>query len=361
VLGVRVRTPSGVVLDGASPGVEAVRGLTWAFLRVPLPAGGERDGTWQAEVRRASPAGAGEFPPPPVALRYFVQVIPRGGPRLVPKPDPRRYYTGDRYNPLVGLLYPNGSYPRGAKVRVTVSRPDAGVGAILSEAKLGPPSAQGGDAVPALQATLMELEAASQGPLVGYDQSTFELFDRREHDNGAFVPDGVFGTPLDDFLTVEGSYTFHFRATYGEGCTGTRELVRSLHVAVGVDPGRTEVRWVATGTAPGGGRTGVITITPRDRYGNPLGPGRADGLEIAGASGTTVTGPVHDHGDGSYGVPATWDGRGSAPAVSIGQPGREPVVVGSGLDAAAASEGRSGCWGWIFFLLFVASLWNLLR
>jgi hypothetical protein len=46
----------------------------------------------------------------------------------------------------------------------------------------------------------------------------------------------VFGNPLKDLLTVEGNYTFHFEATYGEGCTATRELRWSLHVDVGIDP-----------------------------------------------------------------------------------------------------------------------------
>ena len=42
-------------------------------------------------------------------------------------------------------------------------------------------------------------------------------------------------------LTVDGDYTVHAVATYGDGCTAHRELLFSWHVDVGVDPAATEV------------------------------------------------------------------------------------------------------------------------
>lgn len=76
------------------------------------------------------------------------------------------------------------------------------------------------------------------------------------------------------------------------------------------------------------GNKGTITVTPRDPFGNNLGPGRGDGITINGVPGTTVTGPAKDNGDGSYTVPISWNpGSGQGPGVVVDQPGRPPVVV----------------------------------
>ncbi|HST59848.1 MAG TPA: trypsin-like peptidase domain-containing protein [Longimicrobium sp.] len=327
VLTVRVQTPAGAWITGAAPGVEDSTGPTWTFLRIPLPVDGERDGAWAVEVSRGG-TGGGEFPPPPQHLRYFVQVIPTGGPRLVAAPVPAKLYTGDAFNPLVALWYPDGGHPHHAHVHVTVRAPRTGAGTLLSRSGLGAPGTRDGDAVGARQAGLLALEAASPGPLVEYAEHTFELFDTPAHDDGTPEPDGIFGTPLPELFTVEGDYTFHFRATYGEACTGTRELLRSLHVDVGVDPSRTHVRVQETGTAPGGGRKVTLTLVPQDRYGNPLGPGRAGDLTVSGGAGTTLAGGLRDNGDGSYAVDGTWNpGAGRRPSLVVGQPGRPPVVV----------------------------------
>ena len=76
-------------------------------------------------------------------------------------------------------------------------------------------------------------------------------------------------------LTAEGNYTFHAKATYGEGCTATREVLWTVHVAVGSDPGNTVVTTQPGGTGPDGNPTTHVVVTPRDRYGNYLGPGRS--------------------------------------------------------------------------------------
>lgn len=328
-LAVRVHTPAGAVITGATAGVEDATGPTWTFVRIPLPAGGERDGGWAVEVVRGAPGiGAGTFTSLPPAVRYFIQVIPTGGPRLIAGGASRRLYTGDAFNPLLAIRYPDGSFPRHARVHVTVRGPRTGAGTLLTESGLGTPYTHDGDTVGARQAALLALQAQSQGPLVEYAEQTFELFDDPEHDDRTMEPDGIFGTPLTDVLAVEGDYTFHFRATYGQKCTGTRELVRSLHVDVGVDPAHTGVQVEETGEEPGGGRRVTLTLTPRDRYGNPLGPGRGADLVLSGGAGTTLVGDARDGGDGSYTVAGVWDpGTGSRPSVVVGQRGRPPVLV----------------------------------
>jgi hypothetical protein len=70
---VEVTTPAGATITAASPGVEASSSRTWTFLRVPLPHGGERDGTWKVTVFRPDIVGAFTAPTPEV--RYFINVV----------------------------------------------------------------------------------------------------------------------------------------------------------------------------------------------------------------------------------------------------------------------------------------------
>ena len=326
---VEVRTPGGAAITSGSAGTESATGQTWTFLRIPLPRAGERDGNWAVTVFR--PGGGGEFPPPAPALRYFINVVPTGGPRLARLPDDRRYYTGDPINPLVLLRYRDGTWPDGAKVKLTVSKPDAGAGNILTTEKLGPPVTLDLDTVPARQATLLALERTLGQPLFTYKENSVDLGDGPDSTNGRMEPAGIFGKPLNDELDVEGNYTLHYMATYGEGCMARRELLSSLHVDVGIDPGQTGVTATFGGDNPDGSRDVAVVVTPRDRYGNHLGPGRGDSLTVTGFPGTTLTGPPVDRGDGSYSIPAKWHpASGQQPGLVVGQPGRPPVTLGSG-------------------------------
>ncbi|MFF0436562.1 trypsin-like peptidase domain-containing protein [Streptomyces sp. NPDC004327] len=313
-LQISLRTPAGDYVSASS-----TSGLTWCFVRVPLPYGQQRDGQWTVQVYRP---GGGEIPPPGVDLRYFVQVVASGGPRLDPVRMPARLYTGDVVNPKVFLHYGEGGSPPGGRVDVTVTRPTSGAGNLLAQAGLGAAVSVGGDTIPPRQATLRALEKAAGKPLFTYATDTFPLFDDAAHTDGAFEAAGLFGNPLPELLTMEGNYTFHATAVYGEGCASSREAQWTVHVDVSVDPGQTGV------TVAGGPDGGTLTLVPRDRYGNQLGPGRSDALPVSAAPGTTVTGPVRDNGDGSYTIPVTWvPGTPGAPGVIVSQPGRPPVLI----------------------------------
>jgi hypothetical protein len=179
------------------------------------------------------------------------------------------------------------------------------------------------------------------------------LFDDGAHDDGGMEADGIYGNPLDDLLRFEGAYTFHAVATYGEDCPGRREVMWSLHVDPGIDPGRTDVSVVGAG--PG---ARAIRITPRDRYGNPLGPGRAGLFDVASQPGTQVTGPVTDNGDGSYDVPVSWDPAApGAPGVLVSQPGRDAVPI---VPPGAQPLPPFGCLVWLLLALVLVLLVVLL-
>jgi von Willebrand factor type A domain/Trypsin-like peptidase domain len=348
-LQIELTTPSGSTVTSGSPGVQSSASRTWIFLRVPLPHAGERDGTWKVTVFRL--AGPGEFSARLPEVRYFVNVVVSGGAVLHRMPDNTKYYTGDVINPLVGLTYLQGGFPPNATVKVTVSRPDTSVGNLLSQEKLGPSVVIDADTIPPRQSTLIGIESRTGKPVVGYTQQTFDMFGDIVH-TGAFETAGLFGNFFKDLLTVEGNYTFHFQASYGDTCTATRELLWSLHVEPGIDPSTITV------TTNISGGTGTITLVPKDKYGNNVGPGRGDGLSIAGAPGTTVTGPVRDNGDGSYTVPVSWDpSSDSGPGVVIAQPGRPPVLVH---DPKVKGKDRGRKWKILFWLALLVALILLL-
>ncbi|MEA3050435.1 MAG: hypothetical protein QOG84_2271 [Sphingomonadales bacterium] len=358
---IEVHTPGGSVFTEGTPGTDSSTGRTWTFLKVPLPHAGERDGQWQVVVYR--PGGGGEFPPPEPETRYFVNVIASGGPRLGRALPATRFYTGDKINPIVFLSYGRGrGSPDNARVKVTIKRPVDAAGNLLARAGLKPPVTIGGDTIPARQATLRAIAQQTGKPPIAYASDTYELFASPADTGGVFEPDGVYGHPFDDLLKAEGEYSFHCVATYGEGCVSSRELQWTVHVEPGVDPGRTGVDPHQQGTAPGGAATGVIVLTPRDPYGNLVGPGRGDGLTLTGGSGTTIAGDPVDNGDGTYTVPAQWD-PGTGPVVVVGQPDRPPVVVtppagggGGGGDGA----GRRCWWCMLLCLLLFLLLLVLL-
>jgi hypothetical protein len=322
---VQLRTPGGTAIPPGTAGTESSLGRNWTFLRVPLPHAGERDGVWKVEVLR--PGGGGEFPPPAPALRYFVNLIPFGGPRLLREPEAHHVYTGDTISPLLRVRQADGSWPHELDIDLTILRPDAGLGNLLSDVALGPSTIVNGDEIPARQSTLKAIEAASGGPVIHYVTQHFTLKEDPLNTRGAFEAAGSKGIALPDFLNVEGDYTFHARAVYGH-CQGTRELVWTVHVDVGIDPGMTVVTFTPVSTGPDGSECGRLTFTPRDKYGNRVGPGRAGDMTIGGSPGSTVTGAVRDLGKGAYEVDLCWDpGSASPPGVVIGQPGRPPVVV----------------------------------
>jgi len=97
------------------------------------------------------------------------------------------------------------------------------------------------------------------------------------------------------------------------------------HLNQGYDPDRTDVKLVDILDNPDG-RHGTLVITPRDPYGNPLGPGRPGVFTVAPLPGVKGPGKIKDRGDGSYGIDIVWDPT-KTPGVWVQQPDRDPVPV----------------------------------
>jgi hypothetical protein len=177
-----------------------------------------------------------------------------------------------------------------------VEMPDNGTGNILTVSGLRAAGDQDGDQIDARANTVIALEREPGGKLTGTVTRTFELFDDGDRDgDGALEPDGVFGNPQDDLASVEGHYSFHARAAYGDGCTGARETSWSTYVQVGIDPGQTGVSTESLGVFPDGQHVRV-TFCPRDRFGNYLGPGRGGTFSVYSPAGSTLIGVLTDLG-----------------------------------------------------------------
>ena len=120
-------------------------------------------------------------------------------------------------------------------------------------------------------------------------------------------PDGIYNHRLKDLTRVEGTYEFRAVATFGEGCSATREAFWSIHVEPAIDPKRSDVHpRKRIGSAWRGGMApslSPLAIPTATRWA----PGRGDRFTVSPAAGVKVTGPVQDRGDGGYGVSVAWD------------------------------------------------------
>jgi hypothetical protein len=237
-LGLRVEAPDGTLITMSSAGVVTDTGATWAFLRIALPFGTNRTGTWRITVLRAQDRRRKQN----VALDYFVSVIADGGPKLVPLPPTHSIAVGDPLPVMVGLHYPDRTVPPNGEVAVTITGPRISIDKLVAaHGFVVPPS--GSDPVNAWTATLQQIAAANGGTLpVPTFTRTVQLFDDGAHNDGAMEPDGVFAATIPGITKVEGTYDFHAVARYGSDCPATRETFWSITVGMKDDPYRHVVK-----------------------------------------------------------------------------------------------------------------------
>jgi hypothetical protein len=353
---IQLETPNGNIISSGLPGVETSTGNTWTFMRIELPYNGQQDGNWQVIVNRTQ--GANEFIAQQTNLNYFVNVIVKGGPELRLLERGKKYFTGDSINPMVSLATRDGDPAHAAKLKVIITKPNESAGNILSRSRLRQPATINSDTLSARQSTLMELEREAGKPVIDYNEESFELFDDPVSSGGYLESHGIYGRIFKDLLTKEGNYTFHILATYGEDCSATKELFWTIHVDTGIDSSKTEIKTSITSTNASGRKNIKFTITPKDKFGNNIGPGRADVIIVTGISGTTTNGFVADNGDGSYTVTGIWDhSSGYSPGISIAQPGRPPTVIA---DQTRKPGQPWKIWFWILLVLFILLIIYLL-
>jgi V8-like Glu-specific endopeptidase len=338
-----VRSPAGAQITAGSAGVISETGETWSHLTVPLPFNGEREGRWEVEVTRNEKRHREHEDR---TERLFVTALAQGGP-LFTALDRKPLYTGDRITPRVFLRYPDGGRVD-ADVKIAIEAPRDGTGNLLRSAELQPPSTLDGDQLDQRTATLVEMEQSRGGELIKTAEHTLDLFDDGLHNDGGMEPDGVYANSLPDILRHEGTYHFHARAVFGETCRATRETTWSVNVAIGIDPNRTDQTVEHLGRGPDGRDRMRLTLTPRDRYGNYLGPGRRETLRVAPSAGQQLEGALKDVGGGAYSQVVVVDPGGGPPGIVLTQPGRGPIVT------SGDGRGRQKVLMWLLWLLLVA-------
>ena len=216
--------------------------------------------------------------------------------------DPPRAKSGQHLHVRAELSYdgkPLTRLPEGA-VRVRVQRPKANIGTLLRESKSAgrtshPPAS--GDVQTPYEQKLAQLSPSDLERIRPADAETVTL---KEEGRGFYTAELAPAS-------IPGSYGFEAVLDWDDPRTGhvRREERLEQFVAVKADPAKTGIL-----TSRGADRSVLIAVTPRDQYGNALGPGYESKVsaKLITPSGK-LTGPIDRRTNGTYvftitGVPA---------------------------------------------------------
>ncbi|MGZ5443130.1 MAG: vWA domain-containing protein [Thermoanaerobaculia bacterium] len=199
--------------------------------------------------------------------------------------EPLRLRTGEPIHLRAEVSYggkPLTRLPAGA-IRVRVQRPAEGLGSILRATKTPTKATTNrGDVQSPLQQKIDVVSRKKMDRTRPRDGETITLVEQ-----GRGVYTGTF-----ERITTPGSYGFEVLLDWDDSRTGRVRRTDRLEQYVGVkpDPARTLVSMKR-----GADRTLSISVTPRDAFGNYLGPGHASliSAEVSGG-GSLVAGPPID-------------------------------------------------------------------
>jgi hypothetical protein len=196
----------------------------------------------------------------------------------------------------------------GSKVTVLIQKPDQGLGNWYANNQVTAteiaevPLQASGEQLSELYRKSMALNA--KGIYFPFTRSptSIDLYDDGTHgDENA--NDGVYTNTFDD-TTTEGIYTFTIVAngTTPLGSIYTRESTIQKYVEVGVSPNNIGIVANFVDIIEDELRASYqITLTPKDTFGNYVGPGYADFISLTSTNGEFVS-AIEDELDGSYTV-----------------------------------------------------------
>lgn len=300
LLDLSVRASDGTRVSNSAAGVRLRHGATYSIITVGAEylrqIGKVGPTPWIIEI--SSKAGAPE--------PYQYSVLLDSGLRMAAALDRGSLRTAEavlltasltqRGKPLTGLR----------EVQVTVTRPEEGFGNWFAKNKVSEeelkqvPEEKGDEALSPIGRKFMFLRDIRKIALPGRTPpAVVKLLD--DGTNGDVKSgDGVYSARFVDF-TKEGSYGFIVRAT-GETSAGNRfarEAQVSRYVGVSIDPASTHIEVIPqTASDPKSGLVDVV-LTPKDTFGNFLGPRHSGSLRIATKWGRAI-GSVVDDLNGSY-------------------------------------------------------------
>lgn len=229
-----------------------------------------------------------------VEENWFVDVLGSSLGKLSPHRRKTKWMTGEV--PVVSARMLPSYIRRGGwdhvDARVEVEYPTVGEGALLARAGLR-------DARKVRGETIDPRAAALSAIVVPTAKATFPMFDDGK---GADVhpKNGVWSGELSGLGRTDGIYKLRYIFDLtANGCTTRRELVESIYIDVGVDSKTTKV------SVDSQGDRRRVTLTPADRLGSPLGPGRMTTVSCVPADACKVAGDLRDDGKGAYSIDVT--------------------------------------------------------
>jgi hypothetical protein len=284
-------TPSGYEITpsiASSGGIKYVPELHYALYQANFPLGGSMSaywqGTWKMRLR-----GTGNIPSGQT-VQYSASALAKGGTNFEVSFDKVHKETGDKIQ-LQAKLIKDDVRLRGAAIDIYADVPKVSTGNVLYQNKVDVKEIQQyakeqGDQMNLAAAKLAILNKNAGGNVLVRDAAIFKLFDDGQHGD-VFANDGIYGNSFDDTKKA-GAYTFRFVAsgipTAVSNITTTREWTKSLLTTVAVDGDASGILVDMTGKTADGNKYFVKT-TPKDKYGNYLGPGYDVYLIIAKSSG----------------------------------------------------------------------------
>jgi opacity protein-like surface antigen len=289
-------------------------------------------GTWTVRVKRDDP-GHPEPVPYTLNVLFLEQHLDY---RL--SFDQIRAATGDTIRVRANISYdgkPLASLPADA-IRVRIQRPGEALGTILHETRVdvpsGPTTTPSGDIRNPYDSKLAQLGSDLLDRVMPKDVATISLQDQK---NGIYT--GSF-----DGTSVPGTYGFEVVLDWTDPRTGhvRREERLEHHVKVKPDLGRTDVTTTRVDSS-----TVLVRVTPRDKFGNYLGPGYASIIKARlNSEGTLSSGdPIDRDQTGTYEYTVTGMPAGAIPDLDI-------TVDGTGVDNPINSGTASGKWRWFLDL-----------
>jgi von Willebrand factor type A domain len=246
-------------------------------------------GTWTVRVKRGI-----DQAPNPVPYTLSAIILERHLDYTL-SVAPGRAATGDTLN-ISAIVDWDGKrlagLPAGA-IRVRVQRPPASLGTILHDQRF-PDKSSGNTTTPTgdiLTPYDRKLDAlTNDGLLKRVTPADVATIDLKEQSPGVYA--GTF-----DQTTVAGSYGFEAVLDWDIERTGHVHRVERLEAFVKIkpDPAKTDVK--VTRPDP---RTVVFAVTPRDQFGNYLGPGYASLVKARLNSTGRIAGPTEPDQNGTY-------------------------------------------------------------
>lgn len=299
----KVLTPDGV--EVASETFKA-HGASFERVAVPFPLFLDRTGPaafvgdWKVVVQRKAPGSA------PILYRTYLLVDDAA--LEYDLSIPSTVLRAGEAIPLRARVTERGRALSPRRVTATVRRPRISAGNLIRQSKVT--DADRARIVRELRNREIQAsplaqtwEAAFRDPknaqLVQPVVETVELFDdgRPEHGDER-AGDGTYSARIAD-TKVAGEYEVRFDVAGDSNLRGPFRTTRTVSATVVVrDVSRTEVEVLAVKRLPRGDLLRVA-VTPRDRFGNFLGPGYADRIRIS-LPDAKPTGPIVDRLDGTY-------------------------------------------------------------